>query len=519
MGPAILGGIVLLFILLAYMGAKAWHVWHVVLVVFLFMAAGGAFLLTASTMKTQQRWRGEYNTQTAQLQRELETRRRLIDGATDPEPEPSYAELRSRVGQVMVDRGRVWRNLRLANINAQESTLTLDASNWGDRDFERIGSELTEDEDAGMPADDPAAEGAAPAAAGAAPLGLGTGALVFAFKEQPLNTLPAELRAMLYEESQLPEQDVKGLCRLPTVYMGEYRITSDPAANPSTIELTPNLPLSEAQIEQLQQDDGATWALYEVMPVDSHEALQGFTAEQMQMLLPAPENLPAPQYEQLVSEYVRDQTRANETDPPERKWMKIKFLQAHSVDVDVQTPTPLPDTAYDPSGRSIEATLQQDKPTQFAKGDEAILDFETAQELVNQGIAEQVEPIYQRRLRDYAESFRSFAREFEAIGRQLTTAQEDLDRINESVSSLRQQIAFRADQGKKLAQDRDGFNREREVIANYRGVLEQQWNTIRRDLSRLYRANKQIVQQETRAGDRGAQRQPPTETRAISVVH
>ena len=39
MGPAILGGIVLLFILLAYMGAKAWHVWHVVLVVFVFMAA------------------------------------------------------------------------------------------------------------------------------------------------------------------------------------------------------------------------------------------------------------------------------------------------------------------------------------------------------------------------------------------------------------------------------------------------------------------------------------------------
>ena len=72
MGPAILGGIVLLFILLAYMGAKAWYVWHVVLVVCVFIAAGGALVLTAATMKTQQRWRTMYNDQTRLLEEKQE---------------------------------------------------------------------------------------------------------------------------------------------------------------------------------------------------------------------------------------------------------------------------------------------------------------------------------------------------------------------------------------------------------------------------------------------------------------
>ncbi len=116
------------------------------------------------------------------------------------------------------------------------------------------------------------------------------------------------------------------------------------------------------------------------MPIDSHEALQGLTADQIRMLLEAPENLPAEEYEQLIDEYVRDQTRASDTDPPERKWMRIKFLQPHTIEVDVQAPTPLPDTSYDPSGRSVEANLQQNKATEFQKDDEAVMDFLTAQD-------------------------------------------------------------------------------------------------------------------------------------------
>ncbi len=138
---------------------------------------------------------------------------------------------------------------------------------------------------------------------------------------------------------------------------------------------------------------------------------------------------------------------------------------------------------------------------------------------MNQGIAEQIEPVYHRRLRDYAEYFRSFAREFEAIDRQVTTAQERPGKINDSVQSLRDQIAFRDDQQKKLTEDQAGFDRERTVITEYRGVLEEQWNAVRRNLSRLYRANKQIGQQA--AGQligRGAKRLRTPPSRPISLI-
>ena len=515
MGPAILGGVVLLFILLAYVGAKAWQVWHVVLVVFVFLFACGALILTAATMKTQNRWRTEYQSHLTSLEREQQTQDRLRNGSLDP-LEPSVQELLGDVSRILIDRGRVWRNFRLAGID--QGTLTLDASNWGDRGLERIGLEALEDEDLAPP-DEPPAAAAGAAAAAPAPLGMGTGAIVFAFKEQPIQSLPASLRPYLYEQSLLPEQDVKGLCKLPSFYMGEYKVTSDPAADPRTITMVPTLPLSPSQVEQLQQDD-TTWVLYEVMPTDSHEALQGMAAEQLRLLLEKPEDLPQQTYDQLVDEYVRDQTRATDMDPPERKWMRVKFLDDYTVDVDVQTPTRLPDSAYDPSGRTIEGTLQQNAATQFQKGDEAILDFETAQELVNDGKAEQVEPVYQRRLRDYAEFFRDFAREYEAMDRQLATAQEDLNKLNASLTSLREQMTFCSQQKSELTEDRDGFNRERQVITEYRGQLDEQWNALRRDLSRLYRANKQIVQEQTTSSvGRGVRRDGAPQTRPISAVH
>ncbi len=131
MGPAILGGIVLLFILLAYLGAKAWHIWHVVLVVFVFLAAAGALILTAATMRTQKVWREKYKSHMVSLEREQATNQRLIYGApaSDPNPMASMQSLRGQVGRVMVDRGRVWRNLRLAGVG--QGTLTLDATGLG----------------------------------------------------------------------------------------------------------------------------------------------------------------------------------------------------------------------------------------------------------------------------------------------------------------------------------------------------------------------------------------------------
>ena len=110
---------------------------------------------------------------------------------------------------------------------------------------------------------------------------------------------------------------------------------------------------------------------------------------------------------------------------------------------------PMPDSLFDPSGRSVVATLSQGGTTEFQKGDEATFDFATAQDLISQGKAEPVQPVFHRRLRDYARSFRSISADIDELTRQMELAQGDLDKLNESIAQLKSQITFqtRAESG------------------------------------------------------------------------
>jgi chromosome segregation ATPase len=154
---------------------------------------------------------------------------------------------------------------------------------------------------------------------------------------------------------------------------------------------------------------------------------------------------------------------------------------------------PLPDSVFDPIGRSLVATLNQGEKTEFREGDEATFDFATAQELINQGKAEQVQPIYYRRLRDYARAFRGLTADLAELARQLELAQVDLDKRNKSVAELQTQLAFQTQQRERLADDLDGLNTERTVLGQFVAGLEQKWGELRAELSRTYRANRQLV--------------------------
>ncbi len=282
--------------------------------------------------------------------------------------------------------------------------------------------------------------------------------------------------------------------------MGEFKVIAEPNANPQSLTLTPTMPLSEVQVEQLQNPD-STWVLYEIIPVDSHEAFADFTAEQIASLI-ASEGMDAQRYRDLVDEYVRDLQPATEMDPPERKWLRVRFLRPHTEDVDVELQgdagqQPLPDSLFDPSGRSIVATLNQGEKTSFAKDDEATFYFPTAQELMNDGVVEPLEPIYYRRLRDYAHLFRTFAGDMEGLSRQLELAQSDLDKLTESLSQLQTQLAFQAQQQQELEHDLGGLNTERQVLGQYRTSVEAKWKQLRQELSRLYRANLQLADRMT----------------------
>lgn len=67
-------------------------------------------------------------------------------------------------------------------------------------------------------------------------------------------------------------------------YLGEFKVTKA-AAKSKTIEIEPNLPLSDAQRGRLKKTKGK-WALYAMMPVDNAELFAGMDEAERQKLVP-----------------------------------------------------------------------------------------------------------------------------------------------------------------------------------------------------------------------------------------
>ena len=132
-------------------------------------------------------------------------------------------EVSNEVRRTLADRGRVWRNLVPTDLVDQ--TITLDASNWGDEACQRVGvgadfDEFDVPEDEEPPEPIPAEGDAAAAAGPAKPLGLQSNAIVFAFQETPIGSLPEPIQQVLFGENPLPRRDRTGLCKIPTVLPG-----------------------------------------------------------------------------------------------------------------------------------------------------------------------------------------------------------------------------------------------------------------------------------------------------------
>ena len=199
MGLAILGVVLLLYILLAYFAAKTWQVWHVVLLVFLFLFSF-VFVLPRfrRRSKVQQRWRTQYVSAMRDIETELQNNQQLTRGSLGGE-EPGEMQLRGEVKQVLVDRGRIWRNLRLADLG--DGQVLLDASAWDEAGCRPAGN-AEEDQDTGVADEEPSGDAAAATATATPPsLGLDADAVVYAFKEIPIRALPEPLQKLLLSAS------------------------------------------------------------------------------------------------------------------------------------------------------------------------------------------------------------------------------------------------------------------------------------------------------------------------------
>ncbi|MBI2823077.1 MAG: hypothetical protein HYX69_00135 [Planctomycetia bacterium] len=86
-------------------------------------------------------------------------------------------------------------------------------------------------------------------------------------------------------------------------YLGEFQAM---AATDTTVSLAPDMKMSERQLKRLAASAG-NWTLYEVMPIDRHEAFAGLDKEKLAAMLPAAS----------VNEYAKDGQPASADDPPQ----------------------------------------------------------------------------------------------------------------------------------------------------------------------------------------------------------
>jgi hypothetical protein len=255
------------------------------------------------------------------------------------------------------------------------------------------------------------------------------------------------------------------------------------------------------QAAQMNPGAEGTWVFYEIMPNDAHFKFADLPEDQVkELLMPGgwhgrPAIMAPPEkYQEAVDQYLRDGKPATDADPPEQTRMVVELTQAWKQDVDApEAINQLPTRNFDVNGLALAPQLRQGAPSEFQPGDKIELDYQTAQSLINQGIAKPGERIYRRPLRDYAYQLTEIARQTrELIDRSRLTDQANKS-IDESVDKAKHQIAVREAEKKKLGEDQQHVNQEREAMQQYLTTLKQEYQTTLADLRATYAKNLELV--------------------------
>jgi hypothetical protein len=287
-------------------------------------------------------------------------------------------------------------------------------------------------------------------------------------------------------------------------YLGVFRVTTVAGAR---VSIAPSQPLDAAQIERIQAAGGSTWALYDIMPIDRHDAFSGLEADQLKALLdPTAMGLNDEQYGALIEEYVRDNQEAREGDREERTWRPVKFVQEYTIQVDAEAAAgdEMVDRDFDASGYAVSPLLRQENrdpdagsEVRFAPGDEALLSSSSARQLLDlePKVCEPADgaTIFRRNLRDYDSLFHKSSLRLAELTDQQAMVDAQTKTVNSAAEETRNQIQYRETEKGKLQQDLGGWQREVQALGRLLTALKSQNEEKRTRLSYLYRSNNQLL--------------------------
>ncbi len=497
---AFFGVVALVAGVLCYLGARTWQPWHLVILFFVMMSMSGLLVLTAMTLKTHKEWREEYDRLEQQVASAEEAVNRLkTSNSLLPEEEAlaSLPAVTNELGRTVVDRGRVWRNVSPTAVEGNRITLSM--VGWGNRRCARVGLPAEEELEP-VPAPDAAGAEGADAAPAIPPHQIDPSMELYVFQEKPITEFDAALQAVLFGDSDLVQRDTEGVCKLPTSFLGDFRVVESTA---ETIVIESLVPFDEFQQQAVADAQGTTWSLYELMPQDSREIFAGLDADALSLLLPENMTGLSPDgYQDLIKRYLRDEQPADAGDPMDRTWTKVRFVQDHSIDVDLDEADTGAENSFDPSGLAQLPHLRHGGPVEFSQGSEEpyyYFDTETANRLVADGRCELTDdpPIYRRPLRDYELHFQQTQLDLDRLAEQIATLEADSIRVIAATEKTKAQIAYRTAEKEKLTSDLENYKQELSAVNRLRDELQSRRDQQKQEISRLYRANQEMESQLT----------------------
>jgi prefoldin subunit 5 len=254
----------------------------------------------------------------------------------------------------------------------------------------------------------------------------------------------------------------------------------------------------------------ATWSVCETLPQDLHEVFD-FAMDQrvieLKKLFPeADAGVPPEAYNRMLSDYLRDGQPAEDTDPPENVWIRVKFERDFDVVVDAAAlVSPINSEMFDSVGQAQAARLQRGEPVKFKKGDTGLFDKQTADTLMANGTASLAEGqarIFRRKLNDYENAFASINRRIVEIRAAAARADQHLADLKVAIDKANEQIRILEGKKTMLNDDLTKVAHERDELSKYRDKLHNQLTEVRAELSRLYGSNLQMQKDLKAASDR-----------------
>lgn len=444
---------------------------HSILVVFLFMETVVFMMATAGVLYRRVGWIKLHDSLVKKVEvAEKETIDLTYGDLTNPvlDMDKLYP-LQNALGRLVLDRGRVWSSAAVMGTQNNTVQLNLNAA----------APAAVPAADDGLPADPNAPAPIAPPPSGDS---LKPNSVVFAFAESA-----DELGRLI-----------------PSAYLGEFSVTDNQAgiATLTPILLSPQYSALAAGSNQ--------WSLYELMPLDSHEAFVNVgaapTEDELFGRIDAEKiaaqyaSLPATEQAAVVDSYTRDGKAANDNDPPEVVWELVEFLKDHQFDVDSQQESTALDGGYfDDLGRSIDGRLKRpgenNTNVKFAAGDQLVLLSTNAVELITNGVAKVIKRYYIRQLNDYDDAFRIIDRRKFEVSERIAYFERESKVLQDALAISNLQRQARQIEIENLKKERDQYAKELEVVNSEVARLTESLQQTRTQLSELFRTNQGLYQQ------------------------